>query len=425
MPKKKILLYYLVLFVILLGWKNADTPPAIPLRLAFLVALVFPGLREKNALIPAALICFWGVASNGYAYTYMPYTTYIYTIIVLLAVILNRGKNKPVQLPEKSYLWFFFSFITIVNFCTQFGIDNLSHTLLISILFFYLISEGDQNAINLIECSFIFMTIGISIFSLSAREQILLESISYDINSERVAWVDPNYLGVQVGMGAVIALFKLFDKQTSSLAIKIISILSIILALPTIFMTGSRGAVLCVAIAFLVLFSVTDTKIWIKLFIIIAIIAFCVYLYTNDYFDLFLERVKNDDGSGSGRLDIWTKKIDAFNHDGNILNYLFGFGSLGGLMLGYYHYQGFHNDYLSFLCSFGIVGLSLFLYYFFLPYKLVNKKSFTKYKVISGLAFLAVSMLTLEPFGLGIFTFYAFIAYLLLLAKYSCAVVKY
>ena len=54
------------------------------------------------------------------------------------------------------------------------------------------------------------MTIGISILSLSAREQILLNSVSYDIDSERIAWVDPNYMGVQVEMGAIVALFSVY-----------------------------------------------------------------------------------------------------------------------------------------------------------------------------------------------------------------------
>lgn len=416
---KKILIYYLVLFLILLVWNNTDAPPATPLRIAFLVALILPGLRERNALIPAALICFWGVSSNGYAYTYMPYTTSLYTVIVLLAVLLNMGKSSPVRLYEKKNMWIFLIYVTVVNVCTKFGVDQLSHTLLITILFLSLISDGDKEALNIIECSFIFMTIGISILSLSAREQILLNSVSYDIDSERIAWVDPNYMGVQVEMGAIVALFKLFDEQVLSLPVKLISILAITLALPTILMTGSRGAVLCIAVVFLLLFLVTDTKLWVKLIIVSAIIAFCVYLYTNEFFDLFLTRVQNDESSGSGRLDIWKAKYDAFITDGNILTLLFGFGSFGGMMLGYSHLQGFHNDYLSFLCCFGVIGFVLFLFYLLLPCKIVNKSSYAKYKVIAGTVFLLVSITTLEPFGLGYFTFYAFVLYLFLLAKNS------
>lgn len=150
---KKILIYYLVLFLILLVWNNTDAPPATPLRIAFLVALILPGLRERNALIPAALICFWGVSSNGYAYTYMPYTTSLYTVIVLLAVLLNMGKSSPVRLSEKKYMWIFLIYVTVVNVCTKFGVDQLSHTLLITILFLSLISDGDKEALNIIQVS--------------------------------------------------------------------------------------------------------------------------------------------------------------------------------------------------------------------------------------------------------------------------------
>ena len=66
---KILLIYYLILLAILLSWTNDTTFPPMPLRIVFLLALVFPLFFNTNNLniTPSIFILFTAVSLNSFA----------------------------------------------------------------------------------------------------------------------------------------------------------------------------------------------------------------------------------------------------------------------------------------------------------------------------------------------------------------------
>ena len=95
------------------------------------------------------------------------------------------------------------------------------------------------------------------------------------------------------------------------------------------------------------------------------IVGLVIYLYDEGYFDLLLYRIENDDSMGSGRGDIWKKKLLSFSETCSTFEWIFGVGIIKGFMLaftggGY----GFHNVFVAFF----IICSTSFYFYIILLY---------------------------------------------------------
>ena len=246
------------------------------------------------------------------------------------------------------------------------------------------------------------------------KDNIILAKYMVD---DRIQWVDPNYMGMQVGMGAVVGLINCLKFHKLDLAQKVLSPLSLAISIPAILLTASRGASLCILGAIFIMMLSTKVKIRTKIFVSILFILLIYYLFDNGYFDVLMDRIEDDNGTGSNRGRIWTNKFSDFIN--MPIYWLTGCGYSNGLMLGYNKIVGFHNDFLAMLCMYGVIGLGIFIYLLISPVLNVKKTSSTKYEVYTCTFYSILASLTLEPIESGVIAFYIFMVYTALKAKYS------
>lgn len=397
-----------------MSWTSFTSfPPAI-IRIAFLLAVVVPSLYLKQGLLPVAITFFWALTANGYAYSYMPTSEYLYALVMLGAYFTLKRKKQNIRIPEFRVWYYFFAVVLIVNFISNLEICNLSYTTLVVLLFPFFIKENDKSIIDKFSVAFMVLSIVISYYALSIKDSI---SMSQFLVQDRISWVDPNYMGMQIGMGSVIAIINLLKYKELDLAQKIISPVALIVSLPAILMTASRGSALCILGAIVIMMISTKTKWYYKVIVSIALLYVGIRLFKNNYFDVLLSRIEDDDGTGAGRTDIWLAKLDGFIQ--HPLYWIFGCGHEKGMWLGFKWMQGYHNDFIAILCMYGIVGFTFFIKMLLGPLKLLNKKSSERYEVYTCLFYLILALITLEPMQSGVIAFYSFLFYTLLKAKYS------
>ena len=113
------------------------------------------------------------------------------------------------------------------------------------------------------------------------------------------------------------------------------------------------------------------------------------------FLDLLLLRFMSDEGDAGGRTQIWLPRIHAFLYDFSLIEQLTGIGTYKGMFLATDKYLGFHNDYVSTLICYGILGLFCLLSLLWYPIHISKKY---KRFVIATIIYLALSMFTIEPF---------------------------
>ena len=416
MPSKNfIYLYYGVLLVILTSWTSVTSSPPFPLRLAFLLAVIIPSLRRDDGFLPVVLSFFWALTSNGYSYSYMPTSEYLYVIVLILAILFRKTRTQRLSLKDMRLWYFFFFFVLIVNVILQQSIARISYTTLVVMLFPLFIVDDNKQVIDKFSDMFIILTIIISLYAILLKDN---DTIMMYADTDRVSWVDPNYMGAQIGMGALVGIINILKFNRINLFRKILSPLAIVLAIPAVLLTGSRWAALCLFVGIIVLIFSTKGKFVYKLLAIVLLSLFVMYLYSDNYFELLSSRIEADDGTGAGRTLIWKTKLKAF-YDSNPIHWIIGYGNKGGLALGYTRELGCHNDFVAFLCMYGIVGLVSFLALIISPLKRMNKKSSDRFEIIACSVYLFSAFLTLEPMESGVITFYVFLFYVYLKSKFS------
>ena len=102
---------------------------------------------------------------------------------------------------------------------------------------------------------------------------------------DRASWVDPNYMGMQIGIGGLIGEINIFKYQKIDLLQKILSPIALAISIPAILITGSRGAALCLVAGVIIVLLSSNVKPIYKFLAVLVIGAFMVLLYNNSYFD--------------------------------------------------------------------------------------------------------------------------------------------
>lgn len=412
---KILLIYYLILLAILLSWTNDTTFPPMPLRIVFLLALVFPLFFNTNNLniTPSIFILFTAVSLNSFAKSYMPGGEYYWVYIILIVLLYVRHKQTGIYMGAFYFLYLGLAITSLLTSTLYSeGILTITYT---SFMIFLLAMYSKTN----ISQSVRFMSLAFSLVSFIFSVLFFLfadkYAIAYNQDFDRSGWCDPNYFGMIIGMGIVSSFIEIFNgiKDRSS---KIFHYLNIPLSFIVVVVLASRGAVLSTIAAIGVMVTIADIKPRYKFLFLFLAGLFLLFLYSENYMDFLLFRIREDDGTGSGRTIIWANKINAF-FSGNFLEQLFGYGRAGGLKLGSHEPTGFHNDYVAMLCEYGYVGFVAFI--FTLLYPII--KSLRKYKnnaaVISTSVFMITCCYTLEPITAGNITFFFFMFYILMLYR--------
>ena len=130
----RMFLYYLLLLIVMVSWTNIAASPPLPVRIAFLVAVLYPGLNDVRGLLVAALTCFWSIASFGYAYSYMPTMPHIYVIAMTLGLWIFWDKHREITSRllggENSLVFFFLIYVWLCDAYTESTLGYTAYTLL-------------------------------------------------------------------------------------------------------------------------------------------------------------------------------------------------------------------------------------------------------------------------------------------------------
>lgn len=420
----RLFLYYLLLLVVMVSWTNMAMSPPLPVRILFLIAVLYPGLNDVRGLLVAALTCFWSIASFGYAYSYMPTMPYIYVIVLSLGLWLFWDRHKEITSRllggENSLVFFFLIYVWLNDAYTESSLGNTSYTLLTMTMLVPFVPVVNRRTVTYFSLAFMTITVVLSFYLMTTRDIFAFGASEFTPELNRIGWSDQNYLGLGVGMGASVAFTCLMNTRLYHWYFVIYSLFAFAISIPVLLLLGSRGALVCLLVSVVIQFMFSKAKRKWKVLLVLAGMAFVYYLYTNEYFDLLEKRFEADDGTGSNRMLIWTKKMDAFYSRADVFSIVFGIGKDQGIgitpILGLIN-MGFHNDFLGFFICYGLIGLFFFVAMLFRPLLKCRKNSPYRSVVWANLAFILVGSMTLEPFLMDLYPFYAFLFYTLLLTK--------
>lgn len=417
-----IIIYYIVLLIILSLKTSVGDAPPMAMRLAYVGAVILPCILTKNVSYPAIITLFLTIGHYGFAYSYMPYMTYMNGILTLLMTIyvLYRYRNFKARVPI--FLVAFTCYVCLVDLVTGIGShnahfpENVNWCFLMLLCFFYFTASKYKVTYNQLGISFVVTTLVLSIFFLVYGNDFA-HDYGQDTGLERSGWTDPNYFGMVIGMGALVGVNKILSYEWKSFKLieRFPYIMAIIIASPTLLLNASRGAILSLVAAVIVMLYYSRVKFSYKVLVTIFASAGIIWLYQNQYFELLEYRIQEDDGTGSDRTVIWYQKLELFSQ-GNPLQWLFGHGYAGGFYISG-RALGFHNDFIAFLVDYGIIGLGFFVYMLFYPIKVLSNNSKQRPLVIAVVIYLLTCCITLEPFTLAQFVFFAFYFYALIAAR--------
>lgn len=415
-------LYYAVLLIIYIIRQNLMAEPPMVQRVMYMAAVLMPPIFVKEISYTAIVTMFLSLTLCGANFSYMPYTLSLYVIITIVLIpFLRVGKRKRLQIPPFLITFTLFIFIIDLVSGTMGGYKDSNIfeqnflCLLLLILFIVVIGDDIEKNLEWFPICYAASTIVLSVLFLTIGQRMFMQAAG--AGGERVMWTDPNYLGMAIAMGTIFGLMKLFSKEWKETAFfeKFVYLTAIIISIPVLLLNASRGSLLSIVVAFVILLGASKIKIKYKIILVFLAIVGIYYLYINEYLELLIARIENDDGTGSGRSSIWTNKLNAY-FDGNIFQQIFGMGKVPGGYAGG-TLVGFHNDYLGHLVDYGIIGGGFLLYLLCYPLLLTPKKSKSRSEVLVVIVYLAICFLTLEPFLTGILSYYVFYLYALLLAQ--------
>lgn len=389
---KLIYLYYFLLHLVCLSWTNiAEIEPPLLARLV-ITAGVFIPLIKHFWMAPAVIILFAGLRFNSVApFGYVPTSWHIYECLILFIATVHVSiyKNNKIFKFNKNqiFLFFFLFLVDLIN------LQPFTPIFLFSLMLFILYNSiQNKKAFNLAVLSFIILTITLSIYYfVFAKEFVVAYHGSHE---ERAVWVDPNYFGIVLGCGTILSsayIYRTINVKINAIY-KCIFITCIILSIMVIALQASRGTMLAVVIAISIQLLFSKTKFYIKLFLIAFTFIGVVYLFQSDYFNLLLERIEEDDGSGSGRSRIWAKKIGDWTTD---FSNLLGGGFQASLNKFTPIKKDCHNEYISILLNYGIMGAFILLVSIYKLCRIVKNRIF----IWSVVTYILIAFMTISPFS--------------------------
>lgn len=225
-------------------------------------------------------------------------------------------------------------------------------------------------------CLWVFVFIPVAIAGLYRDQREALE-LAMELHSDRQEFtLNTGYLFL-----AIITLLPLFKKA-------ILQYVLLAVCLAFVLMGMKRGAILiggiCMLYYILSTFNSTswNKKFWIVLLSVAILVAgyYAVQymLDTSMYFNARIEQTR--EGDASGRNELFGTYIDTFLNSG-LLSFLFGHGADATLrMIGYAH-----NDWLEIAINNGLIGLSLYVYYWLVMYMTFRNTKDAALKKMIGL----------------------------------------
>lgn len=416
MTKWQYAYYVLLLLIMLFLGKFYPGEPPMVLRLAFLAAIFAVPIMSNLTLLPAILSCFFIVSDKGIGYNILPSDYLLYCIPLLLCALISR-KNRTGSFVMPKIVVAICVYSLIINFIASGLVQNLTYSCFIMVLY-VLLSDIDykvnyKTAAVLLAFASLFFS-----FSYFTAGQEFTRAYG-NSGLERIGWVDSNYFSTTIGFTVLVSIVMLMTQKNSVIE-TILFGANIIASTIVMVLVASRGGILSLAAGVCVLLFLSKLKMKYKILIVALIAVFIVYMFNNDYFALLQYRIEMDETGGSGRTDIWKMKLSEFG-DSSPFAWIFGMGYQNGIWLGgsASYYYCFHNDFISYLVCYGIIGLVLFILLLTYPIRNSNKKHYIFPAVVSLIVYLAVTGLTLEPMSSGSLGYFCYYFFILQLVRHS------
>lgn len=413
--KKEGILYYLFLLIVLTTWTDSENLPPFPFRIAFLLAVLIPLWLKRSALLPEVLFSFIVISASSFAVSYMPVDGgYILVVVLLSVFIIGRVKGKRLKIPLSFKVLCVLSLIMDIFFSS--GISSTWHWLSIIIVGECLLSTNDSIHLRFMALTIAVVSLVLSLEFILMGDRFISSVNTMDGSLDRKGWTDPNYFGALIGMGIWVSLVELMVDRRLNKIIRYMLLCTIIISLYTLFTTASRGAFVALSCASLIILFFAPIK---NAYRVGALLMSCIILfimYNLHMLDLLLLRFLSDSGDAGGRTEIWIPRMNAFFNECSPLQWFFGLGTDESMKLGTGGYLGFHNDYLAVLVKYGFVGFFCLLVLIVKP--LLSCKT-NKGLVFAGIVYLALCMLSIEPFTGGQWGCLYFYLFILLLSQAS------
>lgn len=404
-----IYIYYVIMLLILVSWTNTTSTPPELYRIIYLIALMMPAILIAPTMLPIILTLFYTVSNYGCYNSYMPNQTYLYLPFLFLALILNKDRTSSKDI---IFIVVFLVYTVIINLISSATFEPISSCLIMLLCFYKLVPWLNSSYVHLFSYALLLISLILSLqFIINGSN--FQDTFGYGEFDSRTEWMDPNYFGCVVGIGAIASLIEGLSNSKSSILKNLICFIVYGISCYVLLKNGSRGALLSTFCSSVVLFIMSNIKFSKKILAIILFILFLFVLYNIGVFDFLLYRIVMDEGGGgSGRTTIWSIKMDSF---GGLpfYNQLFGIGYEEGMMLGFNYKRGFHNDFVAFIVEYGYLGIFFLLYFLLMPIRCC----YNKWVVVSLVIYVVTVSLTLEPISGGMFPYFSLILYAILIAK--------
>lgn len=105
------------------------------------------------------------------------------------------------------------------------------------------------------------------------------------------------------------------------------------------------------------------------------------------------------EGDSSGRDEIYANIFNAWYNNNSVIHFLFGFGFAGSTALSGVGLLA-HNDWLELLSNFGLLGVSIYLYFFYAGYSSIKNQTWNDNRKIIMFTILSIWFLT-SLFSMG------------------------
>lgn len=409
----------------MVSWVDPINSPPMLFRIVFLIAVIIPAWFFTRVSIPI-VFGFYCVAYYGFGATFMPNNKLFYGIIFLILFLISKNRTsiaEKYRISPPIVFLVFVAYMVFVDFLMDAYMNSFAYVAyFVLFLCFYAIHPIDRISVTSFSMMFALSSIVLAIYFYFGRSMYTERVVFEGAEMESMAWTDPNYFSMVVGMGMVASIVELSRNKSIYLIQKIIYILSIIGSLFVFSASGSRGALVAIIGMLLIYMLFSNVKIRYKLLFSCFGLIIIYFLYAGNYFELLLFKINNDATISSGRSEIWSMKLNLFFQEGNALNYLFGIGYKNGKELGQLQIGNavmFHNDYLACFISYGFVGLLIFAYIMTKPLFWIKRGHKDNPLIISCLVYLILCGFSVEPLTGGHFMYYLFYLYICLLAHKS------
>lgn len=260
------------------------------------------------------------------------------------------------------------------------------------LLYLYSISMlRDKYVKTIIKCSVVAMSI-VCLIGLLNYDKLVGDYATSLGDVDRLEWKDANYFSFFIG---IILMFTLYlARYTKSKVYKRYLICSALLMLVTMVSLISRGAIVAFVIAILYYYR-KDAFSLRALRYVVPLIVFLLALYYTGFMDGLIMRFMSEDvQTGSGRTDIWQIGLETF-FGKDIMTIIFGAGEGQAIKMTYLdgQYWSPHNNYLSIMYNYGIIGLIIFCMW------MISLFVHSRTRESRGIVlFIAVNSFTIVPF---------------------------